>query len=131
MELDEKLRVLKVQRRVTLQNLSEKSGVSISLLSQIERGLSAPTITTLQKIANSLEITLSSLFSDNETVVRVSFKKEKPSNSDSVSVVRKEDRKRLIMPWGADYEMLSPNLQHKIEFILLHYPVGTELEEFY
>jgi quercetin dioxygenase-like cupin family protein len=131
MELTEKLKLLRVQRRMTLQNLSEKSGVSISLLSQIERGLSAPTITTLQKIANSLEITLSSLFSDNETAAPVSFTKGKPPNSDGVSVVRKGDRKRLIMPWGADYEMLSPNLQHKIEFILLHYPAGTELEEFY
>jgi mannose-6-phosphate isomerase-like protein (cupin superfamily) len=34
----------------------------------------------------------------------------------------------MVMPWGATYEMLCPDLQHKIEFIYLHYPVGTKAE---
>jgi mannose-6-phosphate isomerase-like protein (cupin superfamily) len=46
-------------------------------------------------------------------------------------VVRKRQRKKMITPWGAVHEMLSPDLQHKIEFILIQQPVGTRVSELY
>ena len=48
-----------------------------------------------------------------------------------MSVVRKGERKKLVMPWGALYEMLCPDLKGKIEFIYIHYPVGSKAEEQY
>jgi transcriptional regulator with XRE-family HTH domain/mannose-6-phosphate isomerase-like protein (cupin superfamily) len=41
-----------------------------------------------------------------------------------VSVVRRHQRKKVIMPWGADYEMLTPDMQRRIEFIAITYPVN-------
>ena len=35
------------------------------------------------------------------------------------------------MPWGADYEMLCPDMQHAIEFIQIDYPVGGGSRELY
>lgn len=35
------------------------------------------------------------------------------------------------MPWGADYEMLCPDMQHALEFIQINYPVGGGSDDFY
>ena len=151
LEIGEKLRETRLQNRMTLAELSERSGVSKSLLSMIERGRSVPTITTFQKIAIALRIPASSLFSDNVSISSSSTSNTDPKSSDEpqadrfaqlvshrnnsesrgFTIVHKRQRKKMIMPWGASYEMLCPDLQHKIEFIYLHYPVGTKVEEFY
>ena len=44
---------------MTLDELSAKSGVSKSILSQIERDLSNPTVTTISRIAEALDEKLS------------------------------------------------------------------------
>jgi transcriptional regulator with XRE-family HTH domain len=55
------LRRLRVKRGLSLERLARHSGVSRTMLSQIELGQSAPTITTLWKIARSLGVTFSAL----------------------------------------------------------------------
>jgi transcriptional regulator with XRE-family HTH domain len=131
MEIGEKVKALRLVNRMTLSELSEKSGVSKSLLSQIERNISVPTVTTLQKIANAFRIPISSMFSENNDVTQPAAAHRSDMNSGGLMVARKGNRKKLIMPWGAWQEMLCPDLRHKIEFIYLHYPVGTKVEEFY
>lgn len=131
MEIGEKVKTLRLANRITLNELSQKSGVSKSLLSQIERNISVPTVTTLQKIANAFGIPISGMFSENKQVARTTSPNRNDTNSEGVMVVRKGGRKRLIMPWGAWQEMLCPDLRHRIEFIFLHYPVGAKVEEFY
>ena len=131
MEIGEKVKALRLVNRMTLNELSEKSGVSKSLLSQIERNISVPTVTTLQKIANAFRIPISRMFSENNDVTQPAAANRSDMSSGGLMVVRKGGRKKLIMPWGAWQEMLCPDLRHKIEFIYLHYPVGTKVEEFY
>ncbi len=131
MEIGEKVKALRLVNRMTLNELSEKSGVSKSLLSQIERNISVPTVTTLQKIANAFRIPISSMFSENNDVTQPAAPNRSDTSSGGLMVVRKGGRKKLIMPWGAWQEMLCPDLRHRIEFIYLHYPVGTKVEEFY
>ena len=47
---------------MTLDDLSAKSGVSKSILSQIERDLSNPTVTTISRISEALGEKLSDFF---------------------------------------------------------------------
>ena len=47
---------------MTLDDLSSKSGVSKSILSQIERNLSNPTVTTISRISDALNEKLSDFF---------------------------------------------------------------------
>ena len=47
---------------MTLDELSAKSGVSKSILSQIERDLSNPTVATISRIAEALDEKLSDFF---------------------------------------------------------------------
>lgn len=131
MDIGEKVKTLRLARRITLNELSERSGVSKSLLSQIERNMSVPTVTTLQKISNAFSLPISEMFSEKDAVDRSVSSDKGDTNAGGITVVRKGRRKKLIMPWGAWQEMLCPDLRHRIEFMYLHYPVGAKVEEFY
>ncbi|MCL6633139.1 MAG: cupin domain-containing protein [Alicyclobacillus herbarius] len=61
-ELFKKIRQLRQENNMTLQDLSERSGLSISFLSQVERGNSSLTITSLQRIAEAFGIPITSFF---------------------------------------------------------------------
>lgn len=52
---------IRKNRKLSLDKVSELTGVSKSMLGQIERGESNPTIQTIWKIANGLKISLTSL----------------------------------------------------------------------
>jgi transcriptional regulator with XRE-family HTH domain len=55
------LRALRVKRGLSLEKLSQASGVSRAMLGQIELGQSAPTINVLWKVARALDVTFSTL----------------------------------------------------------------------
>jgi len=131
MKIGEKVKALRRERRTTLNELSQRSGVSKSLLSQIERNISVPTVTTLQRIADAFGIPIARMFAENDADASAASINRNDVNSGGVMVVRQGRRKKLIMPWGANYEMLCPDLQHRIEFIYLRYPVGAKAEESY
>jgi transcriptional regulator with XRE-family HTH domain len=59
-----RVRALRAERGLTLEALAEKSDVSRSMLSLIERGESSPTAVVLEKIATGLAVALASLFED-------------------------------------------------------------------
>ena len=60
------LKSIRQSRGLTLDELSELTGVSKPMLGQIERGQSSPTINTLWKIATGLKAPLSSLLRERE-----------------------------------------------------------------
>jgi len=55
---------LRKDRGFTLDALAERSGVSRSMISLIERGQSSPTAVVLDKLASGLAVTLATLFED-------------------------------------------------------------------
>lgn len=69
------LKELRTERNLTLGQLSKISGISKAMLSDIEKGNSNPTINTIWKIANGLNVPYTKLMEDIEkeaTVVRKS-----------------------------------------------------------
>ena len=58
----ERVRTLRAAQALSLEALAEKSGVSRSMISLIERGESSPTAVVLDKLATALDIPLYSLF---------------------------------------------------------------------
>jgi mannose-6-phosphate isomerase-like protein (cupin superfamily)/DNA-binding Xre family transcriptional regulator len=129
--LGENLRSIRLQKKMTLEELSQVSKVSKSQLSQIERNVSVPTVVKLQKITEALNVKFSNVLPENGDSASDAYSDNNEENSKRISVVRKGERKKMVMPWGAMYEMLCPDLQHKIEFIYLHYPAGTTAKEQY
>ncbi len=68
---------IRKQKNISLEELSNRSGVSKSMLSQIEQGKTNPTVVTVWKIARSLDMPISELME---------------SNGDSpIEVIRKDD----------------------------------------
>ncbi|MGJ4849917.1 helix-turn-helix domain-containing protein [Bacillota bacterium Meth-B3] len=65
-----RIRELRMQRQLTLEQLSKLTGVSVSMLSAIERGRKSPTLTILNKINSGMKISLSELFASPEREVR-------------------------------------------------------------
>lgn len=55
------LKKIREERKLSLDKLSELTGISKSMLAQIEKGMSNPTITTLSKIAFGLKIQITTL----------------------------------------------------------------------
>src|SRR3954452_12029315 len=51
------IRELRHRRKLTLATLAERTGMSHSFLSQVERGLAEPSMTALHQIAQALEST--------------------------------------------------------------------------
>ena len=62
--LAERLRDLRGESGLTLDGLAERTGVSRSMISLIERGESSPTAVVLDKLAAGLGVTLASLFAE-------------------------------------------------------------------
>ncbi|MBB6217770.1 transcriptional regulator with XRE-family HTH domain [Anaerosolibacter carboniphilus] len=67
----ENVRKIRNSRDLTIEKLAEITGVSKSMLGQIERGEANPTITTVWKIANGLKVPFTALIELPETEVRV------------------------------------------------------------
>src|SRR5262245_24933870 len=63
-----RLKSLRAQRGLTLDELAKQSGVSRSMISLIERAASNPTANLLDKLAASLGVTLASMFADERRV---------------------------------------------------------------
>ena len=81
LQLGNRLSLLRKRKNMTLDELSAKSGVSKSILSQIERDLSNPTVTTISRISEALDEKLSDFFLkiEVEETNSIESSKETPS----------------------------------------------------
>ena len=61
-KVGQEIQRLRLQNNFTLDQLARKSGVSKSILSQIERDLSNPTLATIWRITKALESSLEDVF---------------------------------------------------------------------
>ena len=78
------LRNIREDRNLSLDQLSALTGVSKSMLRQIETGKSSPTIATIWKIANGLKVSFTSLLTNPVVEAEVrAFRGEKPLTGES------------------------------------------------
>jgi transcriptional regulator with XRE-family HTH domain len=105
MELGEKIRALRHKQKISIEQLSEMTGLSKGLISQIERDITGPSVASLWKISKVLNVTMNYFF--DEFV-------------DYDPVVRKDERKKImIKKANRTYELLCPNLKKAIEMLLI------------
>jgi len=65
-EVGKRIKSIRKKKNLTLQEVSEKSGMSATAISAIERNVSSPTVTTLAAIGRALGESLSSLLGEAE-----------------------------------------------------------------
>ena len=92
------LKKIREKNKLSLENLSELTGVSKSMLGQIERGESNPTLQTIWKIATGLKISLTSL------IVSTKPEAEIINKSNISPIVEDEGRFRIYPMFPFDYE---------------------------
>ena len=107
-----RVRELRNEKNFSMRELSRRSGVSATQISEIERNISAPTVPTLLKIISGLDAA-ASIFFDTK------LKK-------SVSVVRKKERREFIDRKNNVFiESLTDGIINtKVKVFLAHPPPG-------
>jgi transcriptional regulator with XRE-family HTH domain len=132
--LGEKIKAIRLQRNLKIIDVSRKTGLSSSMISQVERSLISPSIDTLKKIGEAINIPVSFLFEDyddeikNEEIIsKETSETESASNivSERSVVVRLHQRKVLSPGPGVTFYLLNPDLSGPIEFIYNIYEPGT------
>ncbi|MGN1344505.1 MAG: helix-turn-helix domain-containing protein [Traorella sp.] len=99
--IGDKIRQLRQSKGLTLKQLSERTQTTAGYISQLERNLVDPSLSTLRKIAAVLEIPMFSLLDDNDSLLVESHKRQKMTFPDS-SVI---------------HELLTP--AHTTSFLML------------
>ncbi|WP_155591432.1 helix-turn-helix domain-containing protein [Lysinibacillus cavernae] len=67
------LKAIREKEKLSLEKVSQLSGVSKTMIGQIERGESSPTLTTIWKIANGLKVSFSELIHEPQPETEVIF----------------------------------------------------------
>ncbi len=75
MEIGDKIRRLRVKNSLTQEELADRSGVTKGFISQLERDLTSPSISTLEDILDGLGTNLANFFTDDEDE-QIVFKKD-------------------------------------------------------
>jgi XRE family transcriptional regulator, regulator of sulfur utilization len=106
-EVGPRIKALREAGGLSLRDLSERSGVSAPMLSQVERGETSPTLQVAARIASGLELRLSQLLRLDEQGV--------------VSVVRRAERRAGGEAGrGHVYEVLTPPLPGQRAEVSVH-----------
>ncbi len=118
------IRALRRERGLTTATLATKCGVSRSMISQVERGLAAPSLDVLWGLARALDVPIGTFFQGNDPALAPGRVPGVTATGAAVTVVRAGERKRLGLTPSLTYQLLSPDVQHQIEMVWVEYGPG-------
>lgn len=130
--LGAQIRALRTARGMSSVALARACGVSPSMVSQVERALTAPSLEVLWAFARALEVPIGTFFQQEEEQDAPGIGSEPAIAADDAGgvprarVVRADRRKRLGMTTSLTYQLLSPDLQHRIELVWVEFGPGEE-----
>src|SRR4051794_39207729 len=120
----QRIRDLRRSRKLSLEAVAARTDLSIGFLSQIERGLSSPSLRVLATIADVLGVGIAGLFGAKKTAA---------TGSDAI-VTRQQQRAELNL-WrtGISKQLLSPSgSDGRLNLFLVHMePDGSTGDELY
>lgn len=109
----ERVRALRRARGVKLDELARQMGVSIGYLSQIERGLSSPSLRVLVSLTQTLGAPIASLFSA-------------PANGEAGAVVVRAGQRGKLAVWksGVRKQLLTPEGDSALSIFMVEIEKG-------
>ena len=113
------VRALRQQRGLTLQQLADQAGIGRSYLSRLERGEKAPSIATVVRLAEALDVQVSHLFGER-------------LHDSLFSVTRRADRGKVMLrggPGGFAYELLARGGTGSMDAFLVYPDETTDENE--
>lgn len=120
----QRIRDIRRGRKLSLETIAARTDLSIGFLSQIERGLSSPSLRVLATIADVLGVGIAGLFGAKET-----------AGTGSDAIVTREQQRAELNLWrsGISKQLLSPSgSEGRLNLFLVHLePGGSTGDELY
>ncbi|HVJ44599.1 MAG TPA: cupin domain-containing protein [Dongiaceae bacterium] len=108
--LGQQLRVLRRGRGLSLVELADRTGLSIGNISQIERGVCSPSVRSLKKLSEALQVSIGDLFQDADL----------PPAAEINYIVRKKTRPLLKLgATGVQKELLTPTTPGALQMLMV------------
>ena len=117
MRIGSRIKEIRTRRKVTLRELANKTGLTTSFLSQLERDIVSPSVSSLEKIAQALNVKVGYIFEREEKKELIIIKK----GTGKKIVNKKKEMFSEILPSG----LLNIKMQPQI-FTM---GIGAELTE--
>lgn len=115
-ELAGRIQRLRTERNLSLAALAERSSVSVSMLSAVERAAKAPTVVVLARIAEGLDVSLAALIAED---------------AEPVVIRRAAAQDHSIRPGGWERVVLSPVVAGvNFELVRVTLPAGCDAGAF-
>lgn len=124
---------------MSMSALARKIGVTPSMISQIERGQSLPSVETLFALAEALGATVDTFFGSPDHVAEGRSASKRPSGRARAAAgatagadpyfVGKEDRTAISIEGGVRWERLTPRAMVDFDFLELIYAPGAQSSE--
>ncbi|MGG1688067.1 helix-turn-helix domain-containing protein [Pseudalkalibacillus sp. NRS-1564] len=123
-QIGEKLKKLRLENKLSLDQLSARCSVSKPMLAQIERGASNPTVNTLWKIANGLGVSFTAFIDEEQPVI-------KKVNRSEIEPLIEESGKMKVVPLfpmepGKSFETFYIELEPGCDYHSNPHPDGVE-----
>ncbi|MAT41240.1 MAG: hypothetical protein CL609_02785 [Anaerolineaceae bacterium] len=127
------LKKLRKERGYSLREVARRSDLTASFLSQVEHGISNVSLDSLRRIAEALDVPLMYFLEEQPGDIENLSEHIEPEpclDEDRITeyspVVRAGCRPRLILPpSGVEYQLLVPDLSHKLEAVIGRLSPGT------
>jgi transcriptional regulator with XRE-family HTH domain len=110
--LGDRIRARRKELRLSQSDLAERTGMTASFISQVERGVTSPSIDSLYKISQALDVPVFHFLLEPKT--------ESP-------VVRQHERVRINWPWSGPelaFQLLTPRTSQRLEAFMTEWEPG-------
>jgi mannose-6-phosphate isomerase-like protein (cupin superfamily)/DNA-binding XRE family transcriptional regulator len=138
-----RLRQVRTARGLSVRELARRAGCSASLVSQVERGVTAPSAGVVYTLANQLGISLDFLFGADDVEpgelphlpgVASPHPASRPwgraTGADGAGIVQRAgDRNTIELSTGVRWERLTPTHDNRVDFIEIVYQPGGQSSE--
>lgn len=98
LNIGDRIRILRIGQKRTLQEIADASELSRSMISKIENNKAIPSVAALVKIAKALGTNISGLLEQNEFLNAIVTPRQK-----AVDNLASTDKGYLIYPYASDY----------------------------
>lgn len=106
-QIGEKIRIHRLSKNWTQEQLAEKSNMTASYIGQLERGEKDVRINTLEKIAHSLDMSMYELFSSDRE--HEAFLMKKKWVWKSILLLMKHNNQKQYQAYRILHELLEPS----------------------
>jgi transcriptional regulator with XRE-family HTH domain len=119
--IGDRLREERVKAGLSQRELARRLGVSASLISQLESGLSKPSVGTLYAIVTELNLSLDKVIRGEDFPGQEA---QPGTDADPSPLVRPEERQVIDLASGVRWEELTSGTEEDVDFLLATYEVG-------